>query len=146
MDFNHAHENKARIAKNISESFSVPKREETPELQKSEQQTLTPHQHQELIKSQISSSFETQASEEEFEVSKSEEDELEKGGKKAFIGEIRTHGNREYIRTAAGWKFHGKGTGAKAQEHKTAAANHTKTTRYSPDGEGGFKGADGSIS
>lgn len=135
MDFNHAHENKARIAKNISESFSAPKREETPELQKSEQQTLTPHQHQELIKSQISSSFETQVSEEEFEVSKSEEDdlekseedELEKGGKRAVIGERRTFGGREYIKTSSGWKFHGKGTGAKAQEHaKNSSSESSK--------------------
>lgn len=213
MNFNHAHENKARIAKSISESFSTPKEEKAPELQKSEQQTLTPHQHQELMKSQISSSFETQASEEEFEkggvgsgrkkgtfvthknpktgksikgrihsededgkyhhirtttgdleyveskhtreagdqeresihkkmstsqyadgkrydhefeesedsnIKKSIEDELEKGGKKAFIGEKRMFGGREYIKTAAGWKFHGKGTGAKAKEHSSS--------------------------
>lgn len=53
----------------------------------------------------------------ELEISKSEILDLVKGGKKAFIGEKRTFGGREYIKTSDGWKFHGKGTGAKAQEH-----------------------------
>lgn len=43
--------------------------------------------------------------------------EIEKGGKRATLGEIRTFGGREYIKTAQGWKFHGKGTGKKAKEH-----------------------------
>jgi Inorganic Pyrophosphatase len=45
------------------------------------------------------------------------EDILEKGGKRAVLGEIRKFGGRDYIKTADGWKFHGKGTGAKAQSH-----------------------------
>lgn len=44
-------------------------------------------------------------------------DYLQKGGKQAFIGEKRTFGGREYVKTANGWKFHGKGTGTKAKEH-----------------------------
>lgn len=44
--------------------------------------------------------------------------DLEKGGKKAQIGEIRPFGSRNYIKTAEGWKYHGKGTGKKAQAHK----------------------------
>ncbi|MBJ7437020.1 MAG: hypothetical protein JHC54_15350, partial [Acinetobacter sp.] len=43
--------------------------------------------------------------------------DLIKGGKKATIGEIRKFGGREYIKTASGWKFHGKATGTKTQEH-----------------------------
>jgi len=43
--------------------------------------------------------------------------DLEKGGKKAFIGEIRTFAGREHIRTIDGWKYYGKGTGTKAKEH-----------------------------
>lgn len=50
--------------------------------------------------------------------------DIVKGGKKATVGEIRTFGGRDYIRTVSGWKFHGKGTGAKAQEHKNSAAAH----------------------
>lgn len=42
---------------------------------------------------------------------------LEKGGKPAVIGEIRKFGGRDYIKAPTGWKFHGKGTGAKAKEH-----------------------------
>lgn len=48
------------------------------------------------------------------------DDYLEKGGKRATIGEIRTFGGRDYIKTTAGWKFHGKGTGAK--EHQKQAS------------------------
>lgn len=61
-------------------------------------------------------------------------DELEKGGKRAYIGEIRTFGGREYIRTSQGWKYHGKGTGKKAQEHKAGVTKHTKdaTSAASP--------------
>lgn len=47
-------------------------------------------------------------------------DTLEKGGKKAVVGEVRMFGGREYIKTPDGWKFHGKGTGKKAQEHKAS--------------------------
>lgn len=45
------------------------------------------------------------------------EDYLEKGGLRAVLGERRTFGGREYIKTTDGWKFHGKGTGVKAQQH-----------------------------
>jgi 8-oxo-dGTP pyrophosphatase MutT (NUDIX family) len=55
------------------------------------------------------------------------EDELEKGGKPAFIGEIRTFAGREHIKTADGWKFHGKGSGAKAIGHRIATKGHTAT-------------------
>lgn len=63
---------------------------------------------------------------------KAEEVELEKGGKKAFIGEKRTFGGREYIRTTDGWKYHGKGAGAKAQEHAAGAQSKEdkKTQSY----------------
>jgi len=44
-------------------------------------------------------------------------EDIVKGGRKAMIGEKRTFGGREYIKTVDGWKFHGKGTGSKAQEH-----------------------------
>lgn len=44
--------------------------------------------------------------------------EIEKGHKnKALLGEIRTFGNRQYIKTIDGWKFHGKGTGKRTKEH-----------------------------
>lgn len=46
--------------------------------------------------------------------------EFVKGGQRAAIGEIRKFGDRDYIKTTSGWKFHGKGTGAKAQEHSMA--------------------------
>lgn len=55
-----------------------------------------------------------------------ERDELEKGGKAAVIGEKRTFRGREYIKTSDGWKFHGKGTGAKAQEHAKGTINGGK--------------------
>lgn len=51
--------------------------------------------------------------------------ELKKGGKRAVVGETRMFGGREYIKTQSGWKFHGKGTGAKAKEHKASAKEHS---------------------
>lgn len=45
------------------------------------------------------------------------DDSLEKGGKRAVIGEKREFSGRMYIKTATGWKFFGKGTGTKAQDH-----------------------------
>jgi hypothetical protein len=51
-------------------------------------------------------------------------DILEKGGKRAMVGEIRTFGGREYIKTTNGWKFHGKGTGVKAKEHIAGAGGN----------------------
>jgi hypothetical protein len=79
---------------------------------------MTPKQHQELIKAQISSSFNQhtpQVTDQELE--QSADSFLEKGGKRAVVGEKRMFGGREYIKTMQGWKFHGKGTGVKAQEH-----------------------------
>lgn len=52
--------------------------------------------------------------------------DLEKGGKRAQIGEKRMFGGREYIKTAEGWKYHGKGRGKKAQAH--AAGTQKKRT------------------
>lgn len=59
---------------------------------------------------------------------KTEEDNLEKGGKAAFIGEIRSFGGRDYVKTSDGWKFHGKGTGEKAQAH-VASLTHIETKK-----------------
>lgn len=69
---------------------------------------------------------------EELQITKAEDalnSELQKGGKAAVLGEKRMFGDREYIKTASGWKFHGKGTGAKAQGH--AAAHSEKTSSFS---------------
>lgn len=60
---------------------------------------------------------------ERLDVMKALEPDIEKGGSKAVLGEIRKFGGRDYIKTAEGWKFHGKGTGAKAQEHKAGTAS-----------------------
>lgn len=49
-------------------------------------------------------------------------EELEKGGKRAYIGEKREFGGRTYVKTMAGWKFFGKGTGSKAQKHHAGSA------------------------
>lgn len=58
------------------------------------------------------------------ELEKSTTDFFEKGASKNPIGAIKTFGGREYVKTAAGWKYHGKGTGAKAQEHAKASGAH----------------------
>ena len=89
---------------------------------------MTPHEHQQMIKQQIAGSYNSttpQVSKEELE--KSANDFFEKGGKRAAVGEIRTFGGRQYIRTTDGWKFHGKGTGKKAQEHSAATSKHSET-------------------
>ena len=52
------------------------------------------------------------------DLQKALEDELEKGGKRAVIGERREFAGRMYIKTAEGWKFVGKGTGSKAKDHE----------------------------
>lgn len=126
FDFDHAHKRRQEIAKSISGSFN------TNNLEKSEthqdQPIGTPFDNQSRIAMNISQSYSNAP-----EISKAEEDELEKGGKKAFIGETRIHGGREYIRTASGWKFHGKGTGKKAAEHKASAASHTKDAKITPE-------------
>lgn len=49
-----------------------------------------------------------------------------KGGKRAQIGEKRTFGGREYIKTTSGWKYHGKGTGTKAKAHAAGADSKEK--------------------
>lgn len=54
-------------------------------------------------------------------------DELEKARNTAQIGELREFGGRQYIKTINGWKFHGKGGGAKAQSHRSAAEQHNKS-------------------
>lgn len=63
-----------------------------------------------------------QATEEELE--KSANDYFEKSRSKSTIGEIKSFGGRNYIKTASGWKYHGKGTSAKAQEHAKGALTH----------------------
>jgi len=64
-----------------------------------------------------------------------QEDNFEKGGKVAFIGEIRNFGGRDYIKTHDGWKFHGKGTGEKAQAHVASSSesehDHLRTSDLS---------------
>jgi hypothetical protein len=95
-------------------------------VKKSESEDLSaPHLHQQLIKSRIAQCFKAdspQVTTEELE--KSADNFLEKGGKRAVIGERRTFGGREYIKTSAGWKFHGKGGGAKAIAHREGALDH----------------------
>ena len=49
---------------------------------------------------------------------------IEKGGKRAQIGEIREFGGRTYIKTSDGWKFHGKGTGVKTKQHTESIKQH----------------------
>lgn len=53
-------------------------------------------------------------------------DRIEKGGSRAILGEIRKFGGRDMIKTAEGWKYHGKGTGAKAQEHKAGTTGSSE--------------------
>lgn len=53
-------------------------------------------------------------------------DYLEKGKKQgAPVGTIKDMGGRPYIKTAEGWKYHGKGEGAKAQEN-AASSGHAQ--------------------
>lgn len=59
------------------------------------------------------------------ELEKVATDFFEKGGRGAVIGEIRKFGGRDYIKTPTGWKFHGKGTGAKTQQHIANSTRHT---------------------
>ena len=54
-------------------------------------------------------------------------DLLEKGGKRAVIGERRMFGGRMYIKTTQGWKFYGKGGGKKAQEHSTSTSSNSSS-------------------
>ena len=54
---------------------------------------------------------------------------IEKGGKRAQIGEIREFGGRSYIKTSDGWKFHGKGTGAKTKQHIENTKQHNAVSK-----------------
>ena len=116
-------QNLGNIYKSEDNDFETQGRER---IEKAEQaETSTPHLHRQLIKSQIANSFKAdspQVTTEELE--KSADDFLEKGGKRAVIGEKRQFGGREYIKTSAGWKFHGKGGGAKATAHREGALDH----------------------
>lgn len=55
-----------------------------------------------------------------------QQDTLEKGGKRAVIGEKREFGGRMYVKTANGWKFFGKGKGVKAQDHHESSASKSE--------------------
>lgn len=77
---------------------------------------------EEIQKAKIAASF--NSDEGLSEIIKAEILDIEKGGKRAMIGEKRTFGGREYIKTSNGWKFHGKGAGSKAQEHAAGALEH----------------------
>jgi 8-oxo-dGTP pyrophosphatase MutT (NUDIX family) len=50
-----------------------------------------------------------------------EQNELEKGGKRAFIGEKREFAGRMHIKTIDGWKYFGDGLGKKAKEHSISS-------------------------
>jgi len=116
-------ENKREISNNIASLYGT--EHPTEAIQKSEQQNLSPFEHRELVKSQIAGSFnENTPSLSDEELEKSAEDTLEKGGKRAVIGERRQFGGREYIKTKDGWKFHGKGSGVKATSHREGALDH----------------------
>ena len=52
------------------------------------------------------------------------ETDMEKGKTQHAIGAIKEFGGRQYIKTVSGWKYHGKGTGVKAQEHVSGALQH----------------------
>ena len=85
------------------------------------------HKRREQIKQNIEKSYNSNLpnlSNEDLE--KSANDFFEKGGKRAVIGERRTFGGREYIKTAQGWKFHGKGIGVKAAQHHEDTVEHHK--------------------
>lgn len=75
------------------------------------------------VKDRISNNFEKGLISEELYCESM--DLLEKGGKRATVGEIREFGGRKYIKTGSGWKFYGKGTGSKAASH--ADSNKTES-------------------
>ena len=60
---------------------------------------------------------------------------LEKGGKRAQIGETRMYGGRQYIKTADGWKFHGKGTGAKTKQHIESTKQYSSGDNKQPSSQ-----------
>jgi len=43
------------------------------------------------------------------------------------IGTVKKFGGRQYIKTSSGWKYYGKGTGQKAQQHHQASKSDKKT-------------------
>ena len=67
-----------------------------------------------------------QATQNSDNLEKSNQDTLEKGGKRAVIGEKREFSGRMYIKTTDGWKFFGKGTGTKAQGHHESSNSKTE--------------------
>lgn len=85
-------------------------------------------ERREQLKNNIANSFNPLNEQSIEQLIKSEEDQfdwLEKGKRiRAVIGEKRTHGGREYIRTMDGWKYHGKGTGVKATAHRESSLSH----------------------
>jgi len=64
-------------------------------------------------------------------------DNLQKGGKGAAVGTRKEFGGREYIKTADGWKFVGKGKGKGAQKHidahKTSTDDKQPKSTHSPE-------------
>lgn len=82
--------------------------------------------HQALIRKQLSASYVAVSdiiigSTDDI-IIKGEEDELNKAKVTAQLGTIKKFGGRDYIKTTSGWKYHGKGGGEKAQDHKATAA------------------------
>jgi hypothetical protein len=49
---------------------------------------------------------------------------IQKGKPKEPIGTIKTFGGRDYIQTAQGWKYHGKGGGKATQKHISQAVGN----------------------
>lgn len=114
-------QNKRLRAQRIMETygnFNKSKDEETPGFQKLEDEGL-------MSDFDADNSKEDQQEEKDIKKGMEELDFLEKGShRQAIIGERRTFGSREYIKTATGWKYHGKGTGLTARQHVTDAAAH----------------------
>lgn len=94
-------------------------------------------QHKDKLRQNIQDSFNPLPQQSFEQLAKSEEthlDDLEKAKRiTARIGEIRTHGGREYIRTISGWKYHGKGTGSKAKEHKESTTSSSEKKEDTAD-------------
>lgn len=104
---------------------------------------MNPKQYQELIKSRIARSYNNET----VKLTDNELEEsaiifFEKGGKRAAIGERRTHGGREYIKTANGWKYTGKEKGKKAQEHIKNHSSSEKKENSSQNNDSGSQTKD----
>jgi hypothetical protein len=104
------------------EEFWGKSQEDDSKVEKS--QPSTPLEFQQLQKGRIAGIYKAGETLSEEELEESATNFLEKGGKSAVIGEIRTFGGRQYIKTSEGWKFHGKGGGAKAQSHVASSLGH----------------------